>query len=246
MVYYYVPRSTDDIRTSANGGLILGNIIRTDWLHDKASWQLTVINAGSLPDIVDQNGYPAPMTMNGITFDITDIKIRYILRKMTNFLPEITMESLHVIQTMEELAAMLAADVPVMRNGYRTTSSIQNGSYAQGLMQFQDTLEKILKMVCDVKSELGLVRKSTSSSPTKNVDAPVQRRKQFGQRNNDKSEKPRKFANIAIQKPHNRKSYPIPLVGRIGKYLFFSENFGFFEFFSIIFDFSEKILSETN
>jgi hypothetical protein len=70
-------------------------------------------------------------------------------------------------------------------------------------------------MVGYVKSELGLVRKSTSSEYTKNVDAPVQRRKQFGQRNNDKSEKPRKFANVAIQKPQNRKSYPAPLVGRI-------------------------------
>jgi hypothetical protein len=103
MVYYYIPRSTDDIRTSANGGLILGNILRTDWLQDKASWQLVGINAGSLPDIVDQNGYPAPMTMNGIPIDITDIKVRNILRKMTNYLPEITMEALHVIQkTMEE------------------------------------------------------------------------------------------------------------------------------------------------
>jgi hypothetical protein len=82
-------------------------------------------------------------------------------------------------------------------------------------MQFQDTLEKILRLVGDVKSELGLVRKSTSSEYTKNVEAPVQRRKQFGQRNNDKSEKQRKFANIAIQKPPTRKSHPIPLVGRI-------------------------------
>jgi hypothetical protein len=102
MVFYYVPRSTDDIRTSANGGLILANIIRTDWLHNKVSWQLTGINAGSLPDIVDQNGNPAPMTMNGIPIDITDIKVRNILRKMTNFLPEITMEALHVIQTTME------------------------------------------------------------------------------------------------------------------------------------------------
>ncbi len=84
----------------------------------------------------------------------------------------------------EELAAMLAADVSVVRNGYRTTPSTQKSSDTQGLMQFQDTLEKILKLVGDVKSELGLVRKSTSSEYTKNVEAPVQRRKQFGQRNN--------------------------------------------------------------
>jgi hypothetical protein len=43
----------------------------------------------------------------------------------------------------------------------------------------------------------------------------VQRCKQFGPRNNDKSDKPRKFANVAIQKPQFRKSHPVPLVGRI-------------------------------
>jgi hypothetical protein len=115
----------------------------------------------------------------------------------------------------EELAAMLAADVSIVRNGYRTTPSVQNSSDTQGLMQFQDTLEKILRLVGDVKSELGLVRKSTSSEYTKNVEASVQRRKQFGQRNNDRSDKKGKFANIAIQKPQNRKSHPIPLVGRV-------------------------------
>jgi hypothetical protein len=54
----------------------------------------------------------------------------------------------------EELAAMMAADVPVGRNGYRPTPSIQNSSDTQVLMQFQDTLEKILRMVGDVNSEL--------------------------------------------------------------------------------------------
>jgi hypothetical protein len=83
------------------------------------------------------------------------------------------------------------------------------------LNQIQETLEKLLKMVGDVKSELGLVRKSTSSECTKNVDIPVQRRKQFGQLNNDKSEKPCKFANVAIQKQQNWKSYPTSFVGRV-------------------------------
>ena len=87
----------------------------------------------------------------------------------------------------EELAAMMASDEPlVVRTGYHPTSSNQNSSDTQGLAHFQDTLEKILKMVCDVKSELGHVRKSTCPEHTKNVDASVQRRKQFEPRNNDK------------------------------------------------------------
>ena len=64
----------------------------------------------------------------------------------------------------EELAAMMASDEPlVVRTGYRPTPSNQNSSDTQILAQFQDTLEKILRMVlrCDVKSELGNVRKSS-------------------------------------------------------------------------------------
>ena len=368
MVFHYVPRSTDDMRINANGGLDFTNIIRTDWLHNKISWQLSGINAGSLPDILDLNGNPAPMTMNGIPIDITDIKVRGMLRKMTNFLSEITMEALQVILNVmekfivvnpgrlqaheplavlillqnlhikvqnklhknkarieeslqnaisklpsshaeaiaaknsiklnlamleqakcmlagqkdhevmsnyldniwgllnkssllattkqemtclvmelrrdrdmgqymeldhvldriisvfsndedepeEELAAMLVADVPVMRNDRRATPSIQNSPDAQGLMEFKETLDKILRLVGDVKSELGYVRKFTNPEYTKNVEANVQRRKQPGQRNNENPTKQRsKFANVAIQKPQNRKSYPIPLVGRV-------------------------------
>jgi hypothetical protein len=52
----------------------------------------------------------------------------------------------------EELAAMMASDEPiVVRTGYRPTPSNQNSSDTQGLAHFQETLEKILKMVCDVK-----------------------------------------------------------------------------------------------
>jgi hypothetical protein len=115
----------------------------------------------------------------------------------------------------EELAAMLASDEPlVVRTGYRPTPSNQNSSDTQALAHFQETLEKILKMVCDVKSELGHVRKSRNQKPPKNVDASVQRRKQFGPRTNDKSQKPLKFANVAIQKPQYRKVFPVPLTGR--------------------------------
>jgi hypothetical protein len=101
----------------------------------------------------------------------------------------------------EELAAMMASDEPlVVRTGHRPTPSNQNSSDTPVLAHFQETLEKILKMVCAVKSELGHVRKSSYQEPPKNVDASVQRRKQFGPRANDKSEKSRKFANVAIQK----------------------------------------------
>ncbi len=69
-------------------------------------------------------------------------------------------------------------------------------------------------MVCDVKSELGHVRKSSYQEPPNNVDASVQRRKQFGPRTNEKSEKSSKFANVAIQKPQYRKAFPEPLTSR--------------------------------
>jgi hypothetical protein len=101
-VYWYIPRSTDDIRTNANGRLVLVSIIRRDWLHFKASWQVMGINAGSLPDIVDQNGNLAPMTMNGIPIDISDVKVRSGLNKMTNFPPDVTMEALQIIQKAME------------------------------------------------------------------------------------------------------------------------------------------------
>jgi hypothetical protein len=68
----------------------------------QASWQVMGINAGSLPDIVDQNGNPAPMTMNGIPIDISDIKVRSVLNKMTNYPPDVTMEALQIIQKAME------------------------------------------------------------------------------------------------------------------------------------------------
>jgi hypothetical protein len=124
----------------------------------------------------------------------------------------------------EELAAMMASDEPyVVRTGYRPTPSNQNSTDTQTLAQFQDTLDKILRMVCDVKSELGNVCESSNHDPSKTIDASVQRRKRFGQRTNDKSDKrhkPRRFANVAIQKPQCRKAYPVPLTCRavsIGK-----------------------------
>ncbi len=66
-------------------------------------------------------------------------------------------------------------------------------------------------MVCDFKSELGNVRKSSYHDPSKNVDTSVQKRKQFGPRTHEKSDKFRKFANVAIQKPQYRKTFPVPL-----------------------------------
>ncbi len=61
------------------------------------------INAGSLPDIVDQNGNPAPMTMNGIPIDISDVRVRSALNKITNFSPDVAMEALQEIQKAMEL-----------------------------------------------------------------------------------------------------------------------------------------------
>jgi hypothetical protein len=93
MVYGYVPRSSDNIRINSNGGIVLIDIIRSDWLHYK----------GSLPDIIDRHGNPAPMTMNGILIDISDVKVLSALNKITNFPPDITTEALHEIQKATEM-----------------------------------------------------------------------------------------------------------------------------------------------
>jgi hypothetical protein len=46
---------------------------------------------------VPSNGNPAPVTMNGIPIDISDIKVRSVLNKMTNYPPDVTMEALQII-----------------------------------------------------------------------------------------------------------------------------------------------------
>jgi hypothetical protein len=73
-------------------------------------------------------------------------------------------------------------------------------------------------MVCDDKSELGNVLKSANHDPAKNADVAVQKCMPFGLRNNQKSDKQRKFANVAIQKPRYRKAHPVtfqvPLTNR--------------------------------
>ena len=60
------------------------------------------INGGSLPDVLDRHGNPAPMTMNGIPIDISDVKVLSALNKLTNFPPDITAEALSVIQKAME------------------------------------------------------------------------------------------------------------------------------------------------
>jgi hypothetical protein len=103
VVYGYVPRSSDNIRINSNGGIVLIDIIRSDWLHYKGTWYLMGINAGSLPDIIDRHGNPAPMTMNGIPIDISDVKVLCALNKITKSPPDITTEALHEIQKAMEM-----------------------------------------------------------------------------------------------------------------------------------------------
>ena len=87
-------------------------------------------------------------------------------------------------EQQEELTAMMAsAEQSDSRNGYRQNEcspSNRNRIDPQCLAKFQDTFEKIYKMVCDVKSEVGNVRTSTNHDPAKNIDATVQKRKSFG------------------------------------------------------------------
>jgi hypothetical protein len=69
-------------------------------------------------------------------------------------------------------------------------------------------------MMCDVKSEVGNVRKFSHHDPPKDADASVQKRKQFESCTNDNSDKSRKFANVAIQKPRDRKPYRTSLLNK--------------------------------
>jgi hypothetical protein len=39
MVQWYVPYSTDDVRETPNGGIVLKHIQGTDWTHTKISWE---------------------------------------------------------------------------------------------------------------------------------------------------------------------------------------------------------------
>ena len=71
MVHGYVPNSNDNIREAPRGGIILEDISGVDWLHNKSNWQMMGILLGALPDIFDQNGNSAMMTMNGIPIEIT-------------------------------------------------------------------------------------------------------------------------------------------------------------------------------
>ncbi len=63
------------------------------------------IIAGSLPKIIDRNGNPAMMTMNGIPIDITDVKIFSALNKLSNYPPDsdVITEALHEIRKAVEL-----------------------------------------------------------------------------------------------------------------------------------------------
>jgi hypothetical protein len=103
MVYGYVPKPSDNITTNPNGGFVLSNIARSDLLHFKATWHVMGIKGGSLPENFDRHGNPAaPMTMNGIPIDISDVKVLSALNQLTNFPPDITAEDLSVIQTAME------------------------------------------------------------------------------------------------------------------------------------------------
>ena len=55
------------------------------------------INKASLPDILDQNGNPVMMTMNGIPIDITDLKVLSYLKKLSKYSPDVTMDAFEEI-----------------------------------------------------------------------------------------------------------------------------------------------------
>ena len=97
MAAYYVPDSNDYIIVLPNGGVDLTNIQPHEWCHTKQSWGAMGITKAALPDILDQNGDPAMMTMNGIPIDITDLKLLSHLKKLSKYSPEVTMDALEEI-----------------------------------------------------------------------------------------------------------------------------------------------------
>jgi hypothetical protein len=114
MVFGYVPRSTDNMTTHTNGGIVSSNIVRRDWLHYKATWHAMGINGGSLPEVLDRHGNPAPMTMNGTPIDISDVKVLSALNKLTNFPLDITTEALSEIQKAME--TFIEFDIDCLRS----------------------------------------------------------------------------------------------------------------------------------
>ena len=103
MVYGYVPQLTHKISINSSGGVVLIDINGIDWLHNKSTWQIRGIIAGSFPEIIDLNGNQAPMTMNGIPIDITDVKVLSALNKLSNHPPVVITEALHEIHTAVEM-----------------------------------------------------------------------------------------------------------------------------------------------
>jgi hypothetical protein len=97
MAYGYVPQLTDKIRIRSSGAVVLIDINGIDWLHNKSTWQIRGIIAGSFPEIIDLNGNQAPMTMNGIPIDITDVKVLSALNKLSNYPPDVITEAQHEI-----------------------------------------------------------------------------------------------------------------------------------------------------
>ncbi len=103
IVHGYVSQLADNIRINSSGGAVLIDIIGSDWLHYKSTWQIMGIIAGSLPEVIDRNGNPAPMTINGIPIYITDVKVLSALNKLSNYPPDVITEALHEIHEVVEM-----------------------------------------------------------------------------------------------------------------------------------------------
>ena len=97
MATLYVPTSNDHITTSPNGGVDLTKLKPEEWFHTKATWAAMGVLQSGLPDIVDQNGNPAMMTMNGIPIDITDLKVRGYIKKLSKYSQDVMMDALEEI-----------------------------------------------------------------------------------------------------------------------------------------------------
>ena len=118
----------------------------------------------------------------------------------------------------EAIAAMMASNLEQIdsRSGLRekdssipTTIGKKSHNESQATAHTQDMLEEMFRAICYIKSEVRNFWKALNGNDAaKNVEATIQKRKPFGPCNNDKHEKPPKFANTAIQKNVSR-SYPL-------------------------------------
>jgi hypothetical protein len=93
-------------------------------------------------------------------------------------------------QPEEQLASMMASNEQAdSRHGCHekgSTSPVAYGNKSRSDGTLSRILDKLYRTLCDIKSDLGNIRKSSQYEVAKNDDVTVQKHKTFGSRNNEK------------------------------------------------------------